>query len=68
MKFRGFYGEDVQVLKRAGFKDHDHLAIKINGKLVGYFHISEKSIGFFGPSAARKSGETVGSVRLIDNN
>jgi hypothetical protein len=50
MKFRGFNGEKVEVIKRRdSLLEHDHLIIKIDGEEVGYFHIVGNKMDFFSP-------------------
>ncbi len=48
MKFRGFQGEEVVITKRKDITmEHDHLIISVNGREVGYFHITEQGLDFF---------------------
>jgi len=56
MKLKGFYGERVEITKEKGLADneHDHLYISINGKRLGYFHISKTAINYHPDSGCVK--------------
>ena len=51
MKFRGFYGENMEVVKT---KDggHDHLEIRKDGVVQWYLHIEDDKFSAFSTEAA----------------